>query len=102
MGSNPGPSAPAWFIYIVLCSDNSYYVGSTSDLDARFKIHQSGKGPAYIAARLPVKLVYSEPYASLEDAMKRERQLKGWTHAKKAALISGELQQLHALSRRRK
>jgi putative endonuclease len=88
-----------WYTYILECADGSYYVGSTGDVSARVELHLSGKGPGYTAARLPVRLVYSEQQPTLESAVKRERQLKRWTHAKKHALISGNFTQLHDLSR---
>jgi putative endonuclease len=88
-----------WWTYILECRDGSFYVGSSGDLAARLQVHQSGNGPAFTATRLPIRLVYSERHASLEAAVKRERQLKRWTHAKKAALVVGDAQRLRVLSR---
>lgn len=96
------PNAGSWFVYILECSDGRYYVGFSSDLPARIKTHQSGAGPAYTAARLPVKLTFYEQHSSQNAALRRERQLKGWTHAKKTALVQGDLEALRALSQRRK
>jgi putative endonuclease len=90
---------PIWWVYILECSDGSYYVGSTSNLIARVNLHQSGKGPKHTAGRLPVRLAYSERHPTLESAVQRERQLKRWTRAKKAALIAGKTEHLHQLSR---
>ena len=95
-------SAETFFVYIVRCADDSLYVGHASDLESRVELHNQGRGALWTACRLPVRLAYSEPHPSLAAAMRRERQLKGWTYAKKSALISGDLQSLHALSRRRK
>jgi putative endonuclease len=97
-------SAPSWafllyFIYILECSDGSFYVGSTSDVDARLDTHQSGNGPAYTARRLPVRLLYSESHSTLQSAICRERQLKRWSSAKKAALVAGDRAHLHELSK---
>ena len=89
------------FVYILSCCDGSYYVGSTADLAARLDLHQSGRGPDFTAARLPVSLVYKELQPTLQAAVRRERQLKRWSHPKKAALVAGDLQVLKALSKRR-
>jgi predicted GIY-YIG superfamily endonuclease len=92
-------NADIWITYILECGDGSYYVGFTSDLQTRVKTHQSGNGPAYTAARLPVRLAFFEQHSTRAEAMARDKQLKGWTHAKKAALVSGDLQRLRALTR---
>lgn len=90
------------YVYILKCTDGSYYVGSTSDVDARVKEHNDGKlGACYTFLRRPVTLAYTESYATLFEAMRRERQLKGWSHAKKAALVTGDIVTLKALSKRR-
>lgn len=88
-----------WSVYILKCADNSYYVGHTADLEKRLETHQNGKGAAHTAKRLPVVLMYHEAAGSKTAAMKRESQLKGWSRAKKAALINGEFQTLKTLSR---
>jgi putative endonuclease len=86
---------PTWWTYILLCADGTFYGG----LASRVRIHQAGNGPAYTAKRLPIQLVYSEPLESLQAAVARERQIKRWSHAKKAALIDGDREHLHNLSR---
>jgi predicted GIY-YIG superfamily endonuclease len=91
----------AHFVYILRCADGSYYVGSTQDLQGRVATHNAGGGPPYTRRRLPVVLVYSEPFASTSHAVRRERQLKRWSRAKKAALIAGNLDKLKKLSKRR-
>jgi putative endonuclease len=88
-----------FYVYILQCSDGSYYVGSTQDVLSRVTVHNSGKGPSFTAKRLPVFLVYQESFLTLNEAVHRERQLKGWTHAKKDALISGDRERLRALSK---
>ncbi|HUT00847.1 MAG TPA: GIY-YIG nuclease family protein [Phycisphaerae bacterium] len=90
-----------WYVYILQCADGSYYVGHTDDLDERVSQHNAGRGATWTAWRRPVMLVYQESCASMAEAVKRERQVKRWSRAKKAALISGDLEQLHRLSRRR-
>jgi putative endonuclease len=83
-----------YFVYILECCDGSYYVGSTQNISQRFDLHRSGKGPAFTAKRLPVRLVYQESLANLDEAVRREKQLEGWSRAKKAALISKDLESL--------
>jgi putative endonuclease len=78
------------YVYILRCSDNSLYIGATTNLDARLTRHNGGSACAFTASRRPVALVYSEVHDTPEAAMKRERQLKGWTRAKKEALIAGD------------
>src|SRR6266498_4329615 len=89
----------AW-MYILECSDDSYYVGSTKNLDLRFSQHQSGKGSKYTSGRLPVTLVYSEEYDRVSDAFYREKQVQGWTRRKRGALINGSFELLPALARK--
>jgi len=74
---------------MVRCSDGSLYTGFTTDPEGRVDVHNSGKGAKYTRSRLPVSLVYVEPCESLSAALKREHQLKPWSHAKKEALIAG-------------
>jgi len=88
-----------WNVYILRCSDGSYYVGHTKDLKARIPLHNSGRGAVHTAARRPVVLVYQEPAASKADAVKRERQIKRWSRAKKEALIRADIALLKALAR---
>ena len=85
------------FVYILKCADGSFYVGSAQDLEDRLKRHNSGNGAVFTALRLPVKLVYQEPCKNEDDAVKRERQIKKWSRAKKEALINGELETLKKL-----
>ena len=86
------------YTYILQCANGQYYVGSTTDLDKRLQEHQAGLGAKFTRAHLPVKLVYKEEYSSIEQAFARERQLHGWSRAKKEALIKGELSSLKGLS----
>ncbi len=70
-------------VYILRCADNSYYVGHTHELTARVAKHQDGSASTYTAARRPVVLVYADECGTLAAARARERQIKGWTRAKK-------------------
>ncbi len=96
-------SAPvdSFFIYIVRCADDSLYVGHTSDVENRVRIHNEGRGALWTACRRPVELVYQESHDSASQAISRERQLKRWTQAKKLSLINGDLVRLKSLARRR-
>ena len=86
------------FMYILQCADGSYYVGSTWDLEKRLWQHSQGLGAIYTVRRLPVKLVYSEEFDSIAIAFKREKQVQGWSRAKREALIDGEFDRLPELS----
>ena len=94
-------SNSGYCIYIFRCCDESLCVGSTHNLDARVRAHRAGQAATYTAARLPVRLVYSEPHATQADAVTRERQIKRWSRQKKLALIHGDIPTLKALSKRR-
>jgi len=89
-------------VYILRCSDESYYVGHTDNLGERVKAHNDGRAAKYTYLRRPVTLVYSEIFKTEEEAVRRERQIKGWTRAKKEALIAGDTERLRGLSKRRK
>jgi predicted GIY-YIG superfamily endonuclease len=90
------------YIYILRCSDASYYIGHTTNVEARVRAHNMGLGAAHTDKRLPVKLIYTEAHPTKLTAIRRERQLKRWTRAKKEALIRGDLDLLHKLSRRQR
>ncbi|APA63599.1 GIY-YIG nuclease family protein [Maribacter sp. 1_2014MBL_MicDiv] len=86
------------FMYILECSDGSYYTGSTKDLDKRIVEHQEGKGANHKRLRLPVKLVYVDEYLRIDSAFYREKQIQDWRREKKEALINGELGKLPGLA----
>jgi putative endonuclease len=86
------------YTYILLCSNEKYYTGSTNDLDLRMIQHQNGEGANFTRKYLPVKLVYFEVYDRIDDAYYREKQIQGWSRKKKEALIYGKLDKLHDLS----
>ncbi|MSQ14537.1 MAG: GIY-YIG nuclease family protein [Dehalococcoidia bacterium] len=90
----------AW-MYILKCSDGTYYVGSTTELAVRIREHEDGMGSRYTAQRRPVELVYSCEFASIVHAYEAENQVKGWSRAKKEALMRGEWDLLPKLSERR-
>jgi predicted GIY-YIG superfamily endonuclease len=88
------------FVYILRCADDTFYVGHADDVASRVRTHNDGFGSRYTAARLPVRVVYSESCASLQAAFSRERPLKRWSAKKKAALVAGNLASLKRLSKR--
>ncbi|MBI1222804.1 MAG: GIY-YIG nuclease family protein [Bacteroidetes bacterium] len=89
-----------FYVYIVLCSDSTYYVGITNDLVRRILEHNSGKFQnSYTAHRRPVKLVFSEKLFDPSEAIRREKQIKRWGQAKKKALIAGDFKSLPHLSK---
>ncbi len=87
-----------FWVYILRCSDGSYYVGHTDNLDDRISVHQSGQIEGYTRTRRPVRLVYSEEFPTRQEALNHERQIKGWSRAKKEALIKGNWSRITALS----
>ena len=91
---------PTYAVYILICSDGSYYTGMTSDLGLRLAEHEQGLDiRACTFSRRPVVLVWSESFASHDGTFRCERQLKGWRRAKKEALIRGEVGSLSSLAR---
>ncbi len=90
------------YMYILECSDKTYYVGSTLNLYRRLQKHQDGLGANYTRKRRPVKLVYFEEYPDIKQAFYREKQVQGWSRRKKEALMKGELDLLPSLSKARR
>jgi len=85
-------------IYILKCSDGTYYTGLTKDLEARLHEHQRGAHPdSYTFRRRPVKLMWSEVTESYQDAFRWEHRIKGWSRAKKEALIRGDITGIHEI-----
>ena len=91
----------AFWVYILRCADESYYVGHTENLELRVAQQQSGDLGGYTKRRWPVQLVYSESFGTRDDAFAAERQIKGWSRQKKEALIAGDWERLRLLAQRR-
>ena len=87
-------------MYILLCNDNTYYTGSTKNIDTRLAQHKMGEGSNYTKNRLPVKLIYFEEYDRIDVAFYREKQIQPWSRKKKEALISGETNLLPKLAKK--
>jgi putative endonuclease len=92
----------AW-VYILSCSDGSYYTGMTrTDLEMRVAQHNAGTFGGFTSSRRPVILCYSEYFERIEDAISAERRIKGWSRAKKEALIAGDMERLKSLAKRQR
>jgi putative endonuclease len=88
-------------LYILRCSDASYYVGTTRDsLEKRVSEHQAGTFDGYTVHRRPVKLVFQQAFERIDETIAAERQIKGWRRAKREALIRGDFAALPLLASR--
>ena len=88
----------SYFVYILNCSDSSYYVGVTNNVEKRVWEHNQGIVPGYTSKRKPVRLVYYQEFLEINEAIAFEKQLKGWRRAKKEALIKNNIEELKKLS----
>lgn len=88
------------YVYILECADNTLYVGVTNNVGRRFIEHILGiHEDSYTFKRRPLKLIYCKQFSSPMEAIKYEKQLKGWSKAKKLALINNDLKLLHELAK---
>ncbi|WP_461789631.1 GIY-YIG nuclease family protein [Pedobacter sp.] len=92
-----------YFVYILECADNSYYVGVTNDLETRIEQHNSGYNvKAYTFTRRPVVLKYYQRFTLIEQAIEFEKQIKGWSRKKKQALFAENWDEIKRLSNLKK
>jgi putative endonuclease len=77
-----------FYVYILLCSDGSFYTGYTKNIDARTRLYANGKGARYTRIHKPERVAYVELFGSRAKAMKREREIKKMTHQQKLNLIN--------------
>ena len=89
-----------FYVYLLHCSDGSYYAGQTDDIEARMRQHLDG-GIGYTSTRKPVALVWQGEFETREAAIAFEQQIKGWSRAKKEALIRGDWEEIQSLARSR-
>lgn len=90
-----------YFVYILKCSDNSYYTGITNNMERRLIEHQSGENKiAYTYNRRPIELVFKAEFSNVEVAIEKEKQIKKWAKKKKEALINGDFELLPELSKK--
>ena len=92
----------SFWVYLLQCADQSYYVGHTDELEKRLLQHKRGEVGGYTSTRRPVRVIFTQEFASREEALAAERQIKGWSRRKKAALARGDWSEMSRLSRRRK
>ena len=85
---------PKGYMYILQCANGNYYTGSTIDLERRLEQHQAGEGANFTKKHLPVELLYHEEFQRIDDAFYREKQVQGWSRAKKEALIARNPEEL--------
>ena len=89
---------PKGYVYILKCSDGAYYTGSTVDIEKRITEHKDGRGANHTKKRLSIKLIYLEEFLRIDEAFQREKQIQGWSRAKKEALIKDNFETLKHLS----
>lgn len=90
-----------YYVYILRCSDNTYYTGVTNDVVRRFNEHQEGKDSnSYTFKRKPVQLVFYTEFSNIEVAIEKEKQIKKWSKNKKEALIDGKYELLPNLAKK--
>jgi putative endonuclease len=89
----------SYHVYIVQCSDKTYYTGITNNLDRRLFEHNEGINPtAYTFSRRPVVLKYTETFNNPMDAIIFEKKIKNWSRKKKEALIKNDHEEIRRLS----
>ena len=91
----------AFWVYMLQCADDSYYVGHTDDIEKRMNEHKSGELGGYTSTHRPVRVVFTEEFPSREEALAAELHIKGWSRKKKQALIRGDCSEVSWLARRR-
>lgn len=89
----------SFFVYMLRCADGKFYIGHTDNLEQRIAQHQSGMTKGYTLHRRPVALVWSESFSTRHEALSAERQIKGWSRAKKEALITGDWDRIAMLAK---
>ncbi len=87
-----------FWVYILRCSDGSYYTGHTDNLEIRVAQHKAGECPGYTATRLPVEFAWSQEFNTREEALSAERQIKGWSRKKKEAMMRGDWAEVSRLA----
>ncbi len=92
----------SFWVYMLHCADRSYYVGHTDELEKRVLQHERGELGGYTSTRRPVRVVFTQEFASREEALAAERQIKGWSRQKKEALVRGDWAEVARVAHRRK
>jgi len=95
---NVNKTQKRFFVYMLECADESYYIGMTTSLEKRLAEHEAGIDPyAYTYSRRPVTLVWNQAFDTEHEAFLAERQLKGWSRAKKQALSKDDWNAIHQI-----
>lgn len=90
----------SYYVYILQCSDGSYYTGVTNNAERRLYEHQEGIiDGCYTHDKRPVKLMFIQEFTDIVEAISREKQIKGWSRKKKEALIAGDFEKLVKLAK---
>jgi len=89
-----------FYLYILKCSNDSYYIGHTDNIERRLEQHQSTTENSYVSRYLPAKLVFIECLGTRAEAFEAERRIKKWTRKKKEALIRRDFEFLSALAKK--
>jgi predicted GIY-YIG superfamily endonuclease len=89
----------SFWVYILRCSDGSYYTGHTDNLEKRIVEHQAGVSEGYTSTRLPVALMFSQDFSTRDEALACERQIKGWSRKKKEAMMRGDWSEVSRLAK---
>lgn len=89
----------SFWTYLLHCNGGKFYTGHTDDLERRLAQHSTGAVPGFTRAHLPVQMVWSQEFATRDEAKAAERRIKGWSRAKKLALIRGDWAKISALAK---
>jgi putative endonuclease len=90
-----------FYVYILKCDDNSYYVGHTDDIEKRIADHELNTYDCYTSTRLPIEVVYIQTFGTRGEALESERQLKKWSRRKKEALIEENWSNLSSFAKKK-
>src|SRR5947199_8168620 len=90
----------SFHVYMLRCSDRALYAGHTDDLESRVQAHQDGSIQGFTSSRRPIALVWSQEFGARLEAIQAERQIKGWSRAKKLALIKSDWKEIQLLALR--
>jgi predicted GIY-YIG superfamily endonuclease len=90
-----------FYVYILKCNDNSYYVGHTDNIEKRISEHTLNEDDCYTSTRLPIEVVFVQPFGTRDEALATERQIKKWSRQKKEALIEGNWSKVSTLAKKK-
>ncbi|HZZ98617.1 MAG TPA: GIY-YIG nuclease family protein [Candidatus Saccharimonadia bacterium] len=82
------PDNAMWFVYVLLCADQTLYTGIARDVQQRFLLHRKGKGAKYTKSHRPLRIVFTQEFPTRGDALKREHEIKTWSREEKIYRLS--------------